>query len=892
MSDLERPNPDALLASIQREDSKSKRGRLKIFLGMAPGVGKTYAMLKDAQQRDSEGIDVVVGYVETHNRSETQALLEGLVIAPRRQIEYRGVTMEEMDLDGIIFLRPRLVLVDELAHTNVEGSRHPKRYQDVLELLDLGIDVSTTLNVQHIESRADAVRQITGAPIHETVPDSVLDLADEIQLIDLSPAQLRERLAEGKVYLGPRADAAAQNFFKEDNLTALREIALRLTAERVDQELRQIRRGRAGSQVWRSGERLMVAVGTSPFSLQLVRWTRRMAYAQNAPWVAVSVIAHRPLSTEMQRQLDKNLSTARELGAEVILTHDENVADALIRVARQNNVTQIVTGKPLTSRLLEWLQGGSLVDQLIARSGEIHIYVVPAEQSKGKTSGPSWRLTSRSRLQEYLTAAGSVAAVTAASWFAVNLTGYWSIALFYLLGVILLGLFLGRGPVLLAATLCALTWDYLFIPPIFTFYIGKFEDALMFGIFFVVALVTGQLTSRIRVQERDERRREQRAQALYRLTRSIASASTTDELLANAVTQIRETIGADVAFVLAKSQFGLAPQVHHASTFLLDEKELGVATWAYRNRHNAGRFTDTLPSAQAFHLPLATTDQVVGVMVVRPLNDEVLTLDQRDLLESFARQLAVVLEKEKLRTESASAQVLAKSDQLHRTLLNSISHELRTPLAVIQTATEEMTAGASTEKHKSLIREMNEALDRLKRLVKNLLDSARLESVQFEPKREWGEVRDLVHEAVELARPALKEDQLYLNLPDQPPLIHGDFGLLSQAVANLLHNAAVHTPSGTRITLTVEASDKTLILRVTDEGEGIPLSLLPHLFEKFSRASDARPGGTGLGLSIARGFVEAHGGTLEAYNQPSGHGAIFVIRLPLEKPHDTDELKS
>ena len=346
---------------------------------------------------------------------------------------------------------------------------------------------------------------------------------------------------------------------------------------------------------------------------------------------------------------------------------------------------------------------------------------------------------------------------------------------------------------MLAATLSALSWDYLFIPPLYTFYIGKFEDGLMFGIFFVVALVTGQLTSRIRVQERDERRREERAQALYRLTRSIASAATTDELLANAVAQIHEIIGAKVAFVMAESQFGLASQAHSSSTFALDEKELGVATWTYRNRHNAGRFTDTLPSAQAFHLPLATTDQVVGVMAVHPLKDDVLTLDQRDLLESFARQLAVVLEKEKLRTESASAQVLAKSDQLQRTLLNSISHELRTPLAVIQTATEEMSAETLTEKQKSLIREMNEALDRLKRLVKNLLDSARLESAQFEPKKEWGEIRDLVHEAVELAKPALEEEQLRLVLPEQPPIIHGDFGLLSQAVANLLHNAAVHT---------------------------------------------------------------------------------------------------
>lgn len=885
----DRPNPDALLASIQRETSKDKRGRLKIFFGMAPGVGKTYAMLKDARQRDAEGVDVVIGYIETHGRPETTALLEGMVIAPRRSIEYRGLAMEEMDLDAIIFLRPQLVLVDELAHTNVPGSRHPKRYQDVLELLALGIDVSTTLNVQHIESRSDTVRQITGAPVQETVPDSILELTDEIELIDISPERLRERLGEGKVYLGPRAEAASQNFFKEDNLIALREIALRLTAERVDQQLRNIRQGRSTRVAWNSGERLMVAVGPSPFSMQLVRRARRMAYTLNAPWLAVSVESGERLFPEMQRQLDKNLSLARELGAEVIFTRDENVARALIRVAQQNNVSRIIAGKPLGNRLIEWLRGGSLVDQLIRLSGPIDIYVVTAEESSQKKR--PWTVHARAPLREYFQAVITVTGVTVASLFLVGLTGYWSIALFYLLSTIFLGMFLGRGPILLAATLSALLWDYLFIPPIYTFYIGKFEDGLMFGIFFVVALVTGQLTSRIRAQERDERRREQRAQALYRFTRSIIMAKTTDEVLVNAVTQIQELFGMATTFLMGGSQFGLAAKAHPASTFHLDEKEIGVATWAYRNRRNAGRFTDTLPSAQAFYIPLVTSEQALGVMAVQSKAGETLTLDQRDLLESFARQIALVLEKEKLRHDAEATRVLAKSDQLHRALFNSISHELRTPLSAIQSAIDQFTTETLSPKQEHLAKEINEALDRLKRLIKNLLDSARLESGQFEPKREWGDVRDLVDNAIELAKPALSEEQLQVQLPKELPLLHADFGLLAQALANLLHNAVVHTPLQTRIMLGVEATAKTLIIRVADKGPGISPETLPNLFEKFQRASDARPGGTGLGLSIARGFVEAHGGTLEAYNQPDG-GAVFIIRLPLEKQLDVAELKA
>ncbi|HXA14594.1 MAG TPA: universal stress protein, partial [Opitutaceae bacterium] len=422
-----RPDPDALLASLHREEARAKRGQLKVFFGMCPGVGKTFAMLRAGQKETRDGVDTVVGVVETHGRVETQALLTGLTVIPRKQIDYRGATLGEMDLEAIIALRPKLALVDELAHTNAPGSRHPKRWQDVVELLEAGIDVYSTLNVQHIESRSDAVRQITGAPVHETVPDSVLDLANEIELIDLTPSALRDRLQEGKVYLGERAAVARENFFKEEHLTALRELALRFTAERVDRQLREMRAGDARRIVWRSGERLLVAVGASPFSTQLVRWTRRMSAALGAPWIAVHIETSRTLSPEGQRLLDQNLALARELGAEVVVTHDEDMAAALVRVARVHNATQIVVGKPRGNRWRDWLRGGSLVDRLARLGGEIDIYMVPAEEKKPRRIRLEW--VEHSSLQEYLTALGVIAGVTLASWFIADFSGYHSVGM-------------------------------------------------------------------------------------------------------------------------------------------------------------------------------------------------------------------------------------------------------------------------------------------------------------------------------------------------------------------------------------------------------------------------------------------------------------------------------
>ena len=874
-----RPDPEAILASIQREEAQRKRGRLKIFFGMSPGVGKTYAMLQEAKREEARKVDVVVGLVETHGRAETAAMLEGLVIAPRRQIEYRGTQLEEMDLDAIIFLRPEMVLVDELAHTNAPGSRHPKRYQDVLELLDLGIDVFTTLNVQHVESRADSVRQLTGVTVQETIPDSILERADEITLVDLSPTSLRERLQEGKVYLGNRAAAASENFFKEENLIALREIALRLTAERVDQQLRTLRRGSLLHAPAGSSGRLMVAVGPSPYSLELVRRTRRIAYTLDAGWLVVSIESGQRLSPEDQRQLDKNLSLARELGAEVVFTRDDDIARALLRVARENHVTQLIVGKPMGPAWRQRL-GGSLLDRLMRDGGTLDIQVIAPVVPASPRNSP--HLSERLTWSGYGVAVGGILGATALNFGLAQFVGYWSLALVYLLAILLLGLRLSRGPLLLAAALSAVLWDFLFIPPLYTFYIARFDDGFMLGLFFVVALVTGQLTSRLRSDERNERRREQKASALYRLTRSMSLARSVDEVLWQAVHQIREIFEFESAFYLAENTFGLPLSAYPSSAMALGEKEHGVAVWAYRNRRSAGRFTDTLASSQAIYLPLLASTRAFGVMAVKLVPERRLNLDERDLLESFAQQIAMVLEKESLRAQAETGRVVAQSEGLYRSLFNSVSHELQTPLSVLQSGLDELNRTPNAKLAPTL-ETMGDGMERLKRLVKNLLDSARLETGRLEPKREWGEVQDLIDQAVDLVHVPQFESHLAVHLPDELPLVHVDFGLVSQAIANVLHNAFIHSPKSVKIRLEAEALPESLLLRISDNGPGISADMLDTLFDRFARGRDAKPGGSGLGLAIARGFIQIHGGTIEASGNPGG-GATFLIRLPLEKP--------
>jgi two-component system sensor histidine kinase KdpD len=875
MAEETQRNADLLLATIQKEESQQGRGQLKVFLGMCPGVGKTYAMLEATQRELKAKRDVVIGYVETHGRKETDALVQGIPSVPRRAVEYRGVGLTEMDLDALLVRRPQLVVVDELAHTNAPGSRHPKRWQDVQELLEAGIDVFTTLNVQHVESRADTVRQISGADIRETVPDSVLDKA-VLELVDLPPGELVQRLHEGKVYLPDRVAAAAQNFFREANLTALRELALRLVADHVGEDTVEFRRSEPTTRPWKTGNRLLVAVGPSPLSEPLIRWTRRMADELRCPWLAVHVEGSRPLPEAAVIRLQRNLDSARELGAEVITTTDEDVARGLLRVARERNVTQIVFGKPAGSGLFHWLRSGRLLRRLMQESGDIDVLAIRAEKTLADGEKLRWQPVIASTLNQYLVAASVVLSTGLLNLGLMTVAGPRVPGLLFLLAVVVLALFVGRGPVLLAGTLSALAWNFFFLPPRFTFVIANAEDAILFGTYFIVALVLGQLVARIRAQGEAERRREERSTALYELTREFAEAGSRDEVVWQLVGQVNRVFRAPAAVCLTAGE-RLVP--HPDSSLTVTEKELSVSDWAFRHRKAAGRFTDNLPGSGALHLPIATERKIFGILAVE-LAGESLALAQRDLLEAFARQAALVLDRIELRSAAEQTRLLAESERLSRALLNSISHELRTPLAASTTAASAL-AGADDlpPDRKQFVAEIQEANARLNRIVGNLLDVARLESGKVVPRLDWYDARDVVQTTVRDLRPELVAHPVKLNIPAEPMLARFDFSLVQHALANLLVNAATHTPSGTQVEVEAQFTDGAVALSVADRGPGISPEILPRIFDKFFRAPDAPTGGSGLGLTIAKGFVEAQGGTMAAANRPGG-GAIFSLHLP------------
>jgi two-component system sensor histidine kinase KdpD len=887
--DDHRPDPDALLAAVQKDEARQSRGKLKIFLGMAAGVGKTYAMLEYAHQRKNEGVDVVVGYIETHKRAETEALTRDLEVVPRRVIEYRGAALEEMDIDAILARQPELVLVDELAHTNVEGSRHAKRYFDVIELLDAGIDVWTTVNVQHFESRADSVQQITGIKVHETVPDSLLDLASEIELIDLSPDDLRKRLREGKVYTAERIELAADNFFRIGNLTALREMALRLTAERVDHQLQDYMQLKRIAGPWKSGERLMVAISPSPFSEKLIRWTRRMAYNLEAPWLAVYIETSQTLPPEAKEQLTRNIDLARGLGAEIVTTAGDDITSALIRLARQRNATQIIIGKPQHSRLQIFLRGGSLVDRIIRSSGEIDVYVVTGDDTDDKDAGSAWRLLpqpkTHSSFNQYVLALVIVAVVTIIDILVTQSfpwIGHQAVGLTELLAVLLIAVYIGRGPALLAALVSAFSWNFLFIEPRFTFEITQLQDIILFMLYFIIAIFAGNLTARIRTQERQARYNADRTMALYTLAHETATAVSMDDVLRTAVDQISRVFNAEVAFLLTENG-KLARNRHPSGTLTIDEKEYSVAIWAFENGRPAGHFTDTLPLASAQFLPLLTPNRTVGVIGIRMREEQRLSFHEEVLLETFVNQVALVIEREQLDEAAEQSAMLRESERLYTTLLNSISHELRTPIAAIMGAASSLldpAASASAITRRELAKNVHDSADRLNRLVENLLDMSRLESGRLRLKLDWCDVGDMVGVAVSRFERCFAERSLSLNIPSELPLIQADFVLVEQVLANLLDNVCNYTPVGTHVEIAARTLNNDMEITIADNGKGIPSEELERIFEKFYRVPGTATGGTGLGLSISRGLIEAHNGTLTAENR-SGGGTRFIIRLPM-----------
>ncbi len=875
-----RPDPDALLSAMKAAESDQKKGRLKVFFGMCAGVGKTYAMLKEAGRLKAEEQDIVVGIIETHGRSETAALAEGLERLPLLPIYHRDVTFDEFNLDAALQRRPGTILVDELAHSNIPGARHPKRYQDVIELLDNGINVYTTLNVQHLESRATTIEEITGIRMRETVPDSILELADEIALIDISEQELLKRLAAGKVYAPEGARRAAQGFFRSGNLTALREMALRVTAEHVDQQMRKYMQSENIPGPWKTSHRLMAALSWSPFSAQLIRWTKRMATTLEASWVAVYVETSSKLSEAQTALLMKNMRLAQELGAEVVTVYHEEVAAGLLQIARQKNVTQIVVGKPGKGRVRRLLSGETLVEKLIRTSGQIDIYVVRSEL--GVQAPPPFvkRPRFQSNLKQYGLSLSIVLSVTAILHLFPVQINYLSVAMFLLFAVTLLSLKFSRGPVLAAAALSALLWDLLFIPPVYTFTIARVEDVLILCMYFLIAMVTGTLTAEIRRKEEIVRLREMRAVALYNMSRELAAADSVDVIARIAVEQIGQIFDADVAlFLLADEKL----QLHKSSRWQADEKEKSVALWVTQNRKPAGKFTDNLPHAQGRHEPLITPRNVYGIVGIHFHRENIFTLDQESLLENFCRQIAAAIERERFSEQRHRVELADASEKLYQTLLNSISHEFRTPLSVISGAIDSLADPAlalPAPSRQDLLIEIRGAANRLNTLVENLLNMSRLESGRIRPKMEWCDVGDIFSALYRRHEQESPGHPLEFTIMTDMPLILTDPGLLEQALGNIIQNAMQYTPADRKVEVHAHLADSVLHIAVQDHGPGIPGDALPHLFEKFYRVAGSSSGGTGLGLSISKGIIESLEGSISAANVAAG-GTRFLVRLPM-----------
>ena len=881
---MHRPNPDLLLKAIQRREEKDNKGKLKVYIGMAAGVGKTYAMLSAAHELPARHIDVVVGFVETHGRKETEELLEDLDVIPRRIVPYRNITLEEMDLDAVLNRHPQIALVDEAAHTNAPGSRHSKRWYDILEILDSGIDVYTTLNVQHLESVADTVREITGVIVTETIPDSVIDMADEVVLVDLAPEELIKRLKEGKVYTGERAGRAMENFFRLGNLSALRELSLRIVAERVNRELRDYRQVHHITDAWKTSHRLMVGVYPSPYSEVIIRWTRRMASGLNAEWYGAYVEADRPLSEDEGRLLSRNLSLVKELGGVVLTTVDDNPVRGLLRLARENQVSQLVVGKSRRGFLYNLLHGGSVVERLLKESGNIDVYIVSGEPTD-RTIPPASSVGGFSKqfnARELLTLIITIIVCGALGYILNPTLGYHAVGLIFLLGVTILGMFVGRAAILVGALLCGLAWEFFFIRPYYTFAISAPEDYMMFGMFLGAAFVIGHLTTRLRLNEKHLRIREQRVTTLYQLTREISSAKNIHSILDTAVDFIGKVFEADVALLTKDPARGIVP--HEGNTYQLDEKETSVAKWAVIHSKPAGFLTDTLPTAKALYIPLVASQSTVGVLGLKPRRKRPDTPELMALAETFARQLAMGIEREQFNDIAQHTMLIQESERLYKSILNSVSHELKTPLAAIEgsaSALLDPMVIKDLQSSHELAGEIMKASQRLSRLVKNLLDMTRLESGVMPLHREPGDVKDLLSTALRHLDKELDGHSLTINTPDELPLINMDFLLMEQAVVNILHNAAVHTPPGTPVEISVQLEEEALLIRMRDKGPGLPVDHPEQVLEKFWRADPHKPGGTGLGLAIAKGWVEAHGGTLVARNHPEG-GAEFTIRLPVE----------
>src|SRR5450432_1756258 len=890
----ERPDPDALLARVREEEARGQRGRLKIFFGAAPGVGKSYAMLEAARRVNDEGADVIVGYVELHGRPDTEALLAGLEILPPQHLEHRGVSLAEFDLDAALQRKPAVIVVDELAHSNHPGARHPKSWMDIEELLDAGIDVYTTVNVQHLESLNDVVAQITGVQVRETVPDKVFDSADEVELVDLPPDELLQRLQEGKVYVEQKVRLALESFFRKGNLIALRQLALRATADRVDSSMREYREHHAIRETWPAGERVLVCVGPDPLSARLVRSARRLAFALHADWLAVYV--ETPALVRLSRQArDRVLQTlklAESLGAETANLSGESVASELLAFARQRNVSKIIVGKPARGRWHGRFKP-SLVDEIVRRSGDIDVYVISGEPGAENVTPPRMPVRS-SKFPAYARSIVVVAAVTLLCGLLSRHVERTNLVMLYLLGTVLIAVRFGRGPSVLAAVLSVTLFDFLFVPPIYSFAVSDAQYLITFAVMLATGLIISNLAARGRRQAVVARRRERRTSELYALSRDLAQSRDLAELGTILCQHVLTGIEGE-ATVLLPDADGLLQDPGHfcargvapasLARYPVPGNDLGIAQWAYDHRQKAGHNTDTLASADAIYLPLNALRRCIGVLALRAKEPRQIEIpEQMHLLESFVNQAAVAMERVQLVEGAQAASMEVESEKLRSLLLSSISHDFRTPLASIIGVASTLLDGASAslgeERRSTLLHSLLDEAQRLHRLVDNLLDLTRLSAGPVRLKREWAAMDELIGAVLTRYRDALAGRHVAVDVPAHLPLVLCDEVMIDQVLGNLVENAQKHAP-GSSIWIAVSLEPGVIAVSVRDEGPGLPPGAERRVFEKFQRGHDeGAQSGFGLGLTICKAIVEAHGGSIQARNLPGG-GAEFRFTLPL-----------
>lgn len=912
----QRPDPDQLLEKIQLEDAKQKRGKLKIFFGGCAGVGKTFAMLAGAQQLHKQGIDVLVGVIETHGRLDTEALLQDLPLLPRKTIQYRGRTLSEFDLDTALTRKPALILMDELAHSNVEGSRHPKRWQDVEELLAAGVDVYSTLNVQHLESLNDVVGQITGVRVAETLPDKVFDLADEVTLVDLSPEELLRRLQDGKVYIPQQAEQAKKNFFRKGNLIALREMALRRTADRVDAQMREYRADQSIQPIWQAHERILVGIGSKAGAEQLVRAAARLAASLKADWLAVFVE-----TPELQKLTDvardailKTMRLAQDLGAETATLSGTEISQVLLGYARSRNVSKLVVGKPSRSLIFRLLKP-SVTDLLARDATDIDIHIVVRQEQEKTEIKPNAGIRnafglnqvqeSKTKKRGYIWAITAIIVASILSSLLLPSFELPNLIMLYLLAVVVISAKFGRGPGVFASILSVSVFDFFFVPPRFSFSIADTQYLLTFAIMFFVSLVISNLTSGLRYQAVIANYRERRSRALYDLGKQLASALTSSHIVEISTQHLAGIFQSKIAIVLPGSDDKLHEQPDNLANHQTQESlvepvkvDAGIAQWVYDHQEEAGLGTNTLPASAQLYLPLKAPMRTRGVLAVEPTRlSQIFLPEQRQLLDTFAAQIGLALERVHYVEVARDALISMESERLRNSLLSAVSHDLRTPLtsilgiSSILKAQAESTNSSCDKNQKSMINALHEQTFRMQLLVTNLLDMARLQSGKVQMNSQWQMLEEVVGTALHAMAPPLVKHQVRVNIPADLPLLKFDAMMIERVICNLLDNACKYTSENSMIVIAAKNHGTDVWVSVADNGPGLPHGSDLQVFDKFTRGEkESSKPGVGLGLSICQAIIQAHGGNIWIEeNMP--HGAIFLFSLPIGKQPAMPELE-